>query len=149
LSHSTAGQDEAKIFFRLDVEDDWPPIAVESMWAERLGDGLFRLDNVPLFAEDANADDIIRAEIGDQGVLEFQERVESDGQTTVRVIAASEVVEAVLEFLLKNGAEYETSPYEDIGYFSVSVPPDADWAKVEAYLSNLEDSGVLSWGATF
>ena len=140
---------EARIFFRLEVDDGWPLVSVESMWAERREDGLFRLDNIPLFAEDANLNDIVRAEVGDDGVLEFREFVESGGYITVRICTEPELTRSILDVLSRHGAEYEQSPFEDIGYFSASIPPEADWEAVESYLNELEEDGATGWGATF
>ncbi len=33
------------VHFRLEIEDDWPPASVESLWAVDQGDGTARLDN--------------------------------------------------------------------------------------------------------
>ncbi|GGW84297.1 hypothetical protein GCM10010350_81300 [Streptomyces galilaeus] len=36
-----------KVHFRLEVQGNWPPASVESLWAVDQGNGTVRLDNIP------------------------------------------------------------------------------------------------------
>lgn len=48
-----------KIRFKLNPVDGWPPYEAEALWAERLGEETFKLDNIPFYAEMASCADIV------------------------------------------------------------------------------------------
>lgn len=49
--------------------DGCPPAESEGLWAEPLGDDLYRIDNTPWFVRDVSADDIVKALAGSDGVV--------------------------------------------------------------------------------
>jgi len=52
-----------KIHFRLEQDQDgYPPDPWESLWAEELGDGLYKVDNIPFFVKGIAPGDLIRAQ---------------------------------------------------------------------------------------
>ena len=49
-----------KLLFPLEQDEDgYPPAAAETLWAVREGEGLFRLDNIPIFATGVALGDIV------------------------------------------------------------------------------------------
>lgn len=63
-----------KIFVNLDPAD-WHDYKTESVWAEPLSDGVYRLRNVPFYAVGLSHDDVVRASLVDNDlVLEGVER---------------------------------------------------------------------------
>src|SRR5688572_8638585 len=76
---------EHKVFFKLEQdEDEWPPVSVESVWADRVGENRFKLNNVPYFAKDVSYGDIIECEILED-VPWFLRLLESSNNSTVHV----------------------------------------------------------------
>ena len=49
--------------FELTVEDGWPPVASERLWAFDLGDDRYQIDNVPWFVRDLAVGDVVRAQV--------------------------------------------------------------------------------------
>ncbi len=47
--------------FALDIENGWPPVAVEHVWCERIG-AIYQLKNVPCFIEGLALGDKFSAE---------------------------------------------------------------------------------------
>jgi hypothetical protein len=56
-----------KVHFRLEIENDWPPASVESLWAVDQDDGTARLDNIPWFVRGIACGDIVTTEPDDEG----------------------------------------------------------------------------------
>jgi hypothetical protein len=67
-------------------EDGWPPISSEGLWAQSVGEDIYRIDNTPWFVDDLSADEHVRARAGDDGVLWAVERIHSSGRLTIRII---------------------------------------------------------------
>ncbi|HEX2212988.1 MAG TPA: DUF4265 domain-containing protein [Mycobacterium sp.] len=83
--------DMVKVRFLLPRDDEgWPPAESEGLWAEPMGDDLYRIDNTPWFVRNLSQDDIVKALAGSDGVLWAVEKVEASGRQTVRVIARSD-----------------------------------------------------------
>ena len=63
-----------------------PDGEVETPWAEKISDRLFRLDNMPFFAYGVSVDDIVEAEpTEDEGFFRFLRVHQSSGNRTIRV----------------------------------------------------------------
>ncbi len=106
------------VIFELEVEDGWPPVSAERVWAVPLGNERFRLRNVPWFVRGVAEDDVVHAVAPtDSSWPVFVERLEWSGNLTIRVIpfnagplAGSQ--EEVLRRLTPLGAEGEgAGPY--------------------------------------
>src|SRR5215510_7558701 len=55
-------KDHIKVLFRLAQDsDDYPPVAVESVWATRATPKGYTLDNIPFFVREATFGDIVEA----------------------------------------------------------------------------------------
>lgn len=112
-----------KIFFKLEQDEDgYPPVSVESLWALPVGEGLFKLDNIPFFATGIAVNDIISAE-DEGGVLWYREVVQPSAHSTLRVIVYDENEVAQVRALFKEkGCPTELSHIP--GLFAMDVPPE-------------------------
>src|SRR5438093_1653198 len=61
------------------------PTQQETLWAERLGKNLFRLDNTPWYARDCALDDVICCEEEEGQLPRFTRVIRPSGNRTVRV----------------------------------------------------------------
>lgn len=83
--------DHVKVLFRLEKDaDGYPPVDVEALWAESVGDNLFRIDNVPFFVKGISCDDVVEAVADPEGELRFKSLVKSSAHNTFRVIVFRE-----------------------------------------------------------
>jgi len=111
-----------------------PDGTVETPWAEDLGEGLYRLDNIPFFAYGVSADDVIQASPDGDGYLAFTKLVRRSGNRTLRVAFNDKVTktEPLLAQLSEIGVGWE-------GAFSkliaLNVPPDVSLASVVELLT--------------
>ncbi len=79
--------DGVKIHFQLEQDEDgYPPVAVESLWAQPAGEpGAYILDNVPFFTRDATIGDTVHVREED-GNLWFESVLARSTNSLVRVV---------------------------------------------------------------
>jgi Domain of unknown function (DUF4265) len=134
---------QVKISFEADP-GDWHGMAGERLWATELGNGHYRIDNVPLYVNGVSYGDIVSAKPED-GSLAFGGVVRPGGNSTYRMLLRSpygrrdfERYWARLEPL---GCFYESSrDPEDV--FAINVPSEADVHAVYAILEEGAAEGV-------
>ena len=110
---------------------------VETPWAQRLGNNLFRLDNIPFFAYRISADDIVEAFPEADGFLMFRRVVKKSGNRTLRMILTEPVdIEpgpTLLAELKRLGCTFEGATEKLI---CVNIPPSACLSEVAERLSD-------------
>ncbi len=136
--------DHIHVHFPLDVDEGWPPVAVEAVWAIDNGDGTARLDNVPFFAIGVAYQDLVAVAEDDAGCHQFAGVQAGSGHSTVRVIAAeAAALPGFIEKLVTLGCAFERSYIAALAAFD--VPPHVDYAAIRAWLDEQEAAGVLDY----
>jgi hypothetical protein len=121
----TGGRDLRRMRFDLDIEDNWPPVAVETLWVEAVENARFRIDSIPFLVRGIAINDIVegREDSADtpSAPLRFSRRIEPGGHSTIQVIVvADEVTSAVTHEVVKAGCRIEGSPWPSL--FSIDIP---------------------------
>lgn len=138
--------DLVKVRFLLPREDDnWPPAESEGLWAERVGEDLYRIDNTPWFVRNLSHDDIVKALAGSDGVLWAVEKVQASGRQTVRVIARSDGPlhgdpVAVRESFEQLGVTCEVMQ-QPVRMAALDIPPGVPPHRVKALLVQRQAEG--------
>jgi len=119
----------------------------ESMWARALGDDLYELLNSPFCAYGLNYKDVVFAQAAKPSEKPRIQRLERRcGHRTLRFRFPTEVDrsrrDGMLAQLNRLGATYEGHEYR---FFSLDVPPSADYQAVCDQLSAWEAGGVLEY----
>src|SRR5215471_9708262 len=101
---------------------------VETLWAERVGPDLYRLDNSPFWAYGVSWLDVVEAHPDAGGQLVMSRVATKAGHRTVRVFFDSGVdrspeAKAVLGGVVALGASYEGM---NPRYLAIDVPPGVD-----------------------
>ncbi len=75
-----------KVLFRLERDaEGYPPIDVEGVWAEEIGDGGFIIDNIPFFTRQATLGDVVEvSHSGDE--LFYASTREWSGNSLLRIV---------------------------------------------------------------
>jgi len=108
--------------------DEWHGFGEEVVWARRLGDGLYEIQNSPFFAKDLAYLDVVRAIRRDDRLL-VVEIVSTSRHSTYRLLVNSDApqsqVRDSLNELVASGCTYES--YVESGWtlYSFDVPPAA------------------------
>lgn len=129
-----------KIAFALDVEDDWPPVATEHVWCEKIG-SLYKLKNAPFFIKGLALNDLFSAEPDAVNgcVFEFT-TVGASGHSLVWImeqgdLSLSEHDTAFAALGLK------TEYFPQCRHYAVDVPATADAEAVNAFMDELQGLG--------
>lgn len=134
-----------KIAFPLQQDaEGWPPASVETLWAMKVGDDLYKIDNIPFFVHTLAMGDVVRA-ISQNEMLEFQEIISFSGHSTVRIMfnTLSEF-NTICTHLKELGCVLESgSDFKHLT--SVDVPAGVDFMLLREYLAEKESAGVLNY----
>lgn len=129
-----------KIAFALEVEDGWPPVAVEHVWCERR-DAAYIMENVPFFISGLASGDVFRAEPDPVNgcIFEF-EVVQRSGHSVVWVLN-NEGLDFSLprKRLLDLGCRLEGFPQFNL--FAIDVPANVAQSEIGAVIDALETAG--------
>jgi hypothetical protein len=83
--------DRIKVAFELRKDEDgYPPADIEQLWAEPLGNVLFKIDNVRFFVKGISCGDVVEALADPEGELRYKSLVRPSGRSTLRVIVFRE-----------------------------------------------------------
>ena len=131
-----------RIQFRLTQDEDgYPPASGETLWATALGDGSYRIDNIPFFETGVSLGDVVEAEMID-GLPTFARVRRRGGHATLRVavveVATVPELRSAVEAL---GCSTELSHLPRL--VSIDVPPSASLETLRAYL--VAGSGQGRW----
>ena len=132
-----AEQEQAKIAL------ESPDGEIETLWADALGENLYRLDNLPWYAYRVSLQDIVEAKPDEVGQLRMVRIAEKSGNRTLRVRCEIGDTDGELTYesrqflvgLTERGCSYEGA---DKILIAINVPPQVRLEDVVAYL---EESG--------
>lgn len=79
----------AKVFFELEP-DSWHGHTSESVWAESLGEGRYRIRNVPFFAKGIAVEDVVLARMSATGPV-FTRVLIHSGHSTYRIFLTDDI----------------------------------------------------------
>jgi len=115
-----------KILFHLEQDEDgYPPASAETLWAITVGEGLYKLDNIPFFATGVAVEDIVSAEL-EAGQLVYKDIVQPSGHSTLRVaVYDHDEVPKVHALFKQLGCATEQSHLR--GLIAIDVPPSVSW----------------------
>ena len=137
---STPEEGLAKVIF--DLSNDGGPVATESLWAEPLGNGFFRLRNVPFFAYGFSERDVVNV-VESDGQFLVKSVAERGGHSTYRIYlpdeSTGEKFAQIWTPLEQLGCTYERA---NRALVAVDVPPTSDVYAVYAVLEKGEECGV-------
>jgi hypothetical protein len=133
--------DTVQLCFSLDVDDGWPPVAVEGLPFDVSLAG-YVLTVPPLFIKDLSVGDIIAADVGEGGLVASWRHVSRSSNSVVWLlrIGRTEQIEATLEDLRALGCN--TASFPSGGSYSIDVPGNVSIASVDGILEHLDSERV-------
>ncbi len=137
--------DRKKIHFQLTQDEDgYPPVGVESVWAEPgENPGEYIIDNIPFFIREATLDDVVRVREQD-GQLWFEATVRPSLHSLIRIVFFDlEQVDRVSKRLTDLGCEIEH--FRAYKLLAVSIPANVKLSDVQSYLRSESDAGTLDY----
>jgi len=133
-----------KVNFRIEKDEDgFPPVSIETLWAEYSDHG-YMIDSIPFFTKDATNGDVISTTTDADGDLWFNSRIISSTNSLVRLVLfdGSIANEVSLE-LRKMGCSTEfISDYE---MMAVNVPKTTPYQDVIRFIDEKGRQGLLDY----
>lgn len=135
-----------KILFRF-YSDFLEEETVERMWATVVDRdrGLFKLDNIPFYAQSVASEDIVFAEYDEtEKMLTFREIKEHSGNSTIQVVIMDKNTEIneIRNIFKKFGCPSERM-YDH--YFVMAVPSIVDYKIIKVKLDELEANETIGY----
>lgn len=139
-------ENDALVKIHIDLPNN-EDVGGESLWAEDLGNNLYRVRNVPFNAYGINFYDIVYAEAQSEELKPSVMRVhESSGHKTLRVIFTDDSSEEERVARLKELNIFKAFHENADGLqFAIDVEPDGDYGAVCDKLYEWENNGILSY----
>ena len=136
----------AKIEFRLQIEDGYPPISVESLNARQVESGQFEILNTPFFVKNVAYGDRVTAIQQQDGRLIFEACTVYSGFKAISIILLDESLDVgVLDLLRGLHCVIEYGEFGDLRMVAVAVPPSVDYTPIRHSLDEYERLGKLSY----
>jgi hypothetical protein len=137
---------QVKVRFHVDPNDQ-RGVKTESLWAEKVGSGRFRILNSPFFLFGISADDVVEAKETDGGLM-FQRVDSRGGHSTYRIFLQGGRTIKDADFrtywgpISKLGATFENA---DDHFVAVDIPPGRDVAAIYELLDRGEQDGIWAF----
>ena len=131
--------DMCKIVLRVVREDG--SVDIETPWATKVGDDLYRVENSPFYAYSLSWLDVVLAPYSEEEERPtFEKVVEKSGHRTVRIIFDPPVEDGnesmdKLQQLVDLGCSYEGA---NTSYICLDIPPETDFSTVSKFLMDEE-----------
>jgi hypothetical protein len=127
--------------FNLNVEDGWPPVAIESIPFKKVKLG-YKVLGAPLFIKNLSVGDVISAKTIGRNSVESWVHMHYSKHTTIWLLRLSEPnqINIVLEKLRALGCN--TTALANLGCFAVDVPEGISLKIVDSALEALDEDSV-------
>lgn len=131
-----------KIFFKLIIEDNYPPVSEESIWGVDLGNNLFKINNIPFYTKDVSFNDIVSV-VDIDGVLHYKKTIKSSGNSTIRIIFFDgKEIEDCINAIQKMGCDYEKFSST---FIAINIPITTNLEIVLDYLEYLSFKEIADY----
>jgi len=140
---ATSMSDKVELRFSLDVQKNWPPVAVEALPFEVCSTGY--LSTVPpLFVKGLSVGDVIVPQVDGEGFVSAWRHVSKSPNSVVWLlrIAPTEQIEEVLANL--RALTCNTASLPQAGVYSIDVPGRVQFENVDAILATLNSDEVAA-----
>lgn len=135
--------DLVKIRFRLDPEA-WHGSASETLWAKKMKDGNYSIQNTPFYAFGVSLNDEVAATpVAGSEVLDFVKKIRSSRHSSYRTMPKANVdedlMQAPIAALNDLGVFFEEGPS---GLLAFDIPPSVDIERAYRIFESYCDRGV-------
>ncbi|MBS0555483.1 MAG: DUF4265 domain-containing protein [Proteobacteria bacterium] len=123
--------------------DGYPPVSVESLWANPSGNN-YVIDSIPFFTSEATLGDLVRVKRGEGDALWFEGVERPSGHSLLRAVFFDEAsVGEVIASLVAAGCDTERMNVFKL--LAIDVPEDVSLADVQRILQQESAAGRLDY----
>jgi Domain of unknown function (DUF4265) len=110
-----------------------PDGGIETLWAQDLGNGTYRLQNSSWYAYGISYLDIVEAQPEPDGFLFYTQTIAKSGHRTIRIRSEQNIPEDKLAIITATGATYEGANRK---FLAIDIPPSVNLGDVVAAITH-------------
>jgi len=131
-----------KVLFRLEQDDGYPPVSIEGLWAQKVGDN-FVVDNIPFYVYGIAPGDQIQAKM-DSGQIWFDTLLRASGSSIFRIfVKKHHDIPALRSALLDLSCPSEVD--EKMGLIAVEIPVGVNASPFLEFLVRGQQTGQFDF----
>jgi hypothetical protein len=136
--------EHVRIIFEL-VPDEygWPPAGAETLWARKVGENEYEIDNIPFYVKGVSAEDVVSV-LEKDGVRFFEKVLKDSGHLTLRVIIKRDpqLGDSLRQFIRERGGAVEKMNRGHLeGFYAIDIPPSVQFDAILQYLQEGRSRG--------
>lgn len=128
-----------KVIFKLNIEDDWPPVSFETLNCIKISGTEAVVSNTPFFAESVANGDTIEVSESSDGEIYFEKVTKFSGSSAISIIIIQpSIKDGLIGYLEEIGCTVESGDIQGYQMLAVEVPPSVSMEPLGFYLNALE-----------
>ena len=134
-----------KVLFNLEVIDGYPPVSMESTWAEVTEEGYFKINNIPFYSKEISLGDIVSVIQKEENYLLYDKTIISSKNSTLRIVFFNEnqkFKDNILTKLIDFGCESEAF---NVNFYAINIPIQVDIEEIYIFLDGFVETNDLDY----
>ena len=134
-----------KVFFNLEVIDGYPPVSMESIWAEVTEEGYFKINNIPFYSKEISLGDIVSVIQKEENYLLYDKTIINSKNSTLRIVFFNEnrkFKDNILTKLIDLGCGSEAF---NVNFYAINIPIQVDIEEIYIFLDGFVEANDLDY----
>ena len=134
-----------KLFLNLEVIDGYPPVSMESIWAEVTEEGYLKVNNIPFYSKEISLGDIVSGIQTEENYLLYDKTIIQSKNSTLRIVFFNEnqkFKDKILTKLMDLGCEYEAF---NVNFYAINIPIQVDIEEIYLFLDEFVETDDLDY----
>ena len=134
-----------KLFLNLEVSDGYPPVSMESIWAEVTEEGYLKVNNIPFYSKEISLGDIVSGIQTEENYLLYDKTIIHSKNSTLRIVFFNEnqkFKDKILTKLIDLGCEYEAF---NANFYAINIPIQVDIEEIYLFLDEFVETDDLDY----
>ena len=134
-----------KVSFNLEVIDGYPPVSMESIWAEVTEEGYFKINNIPFYSKEISLSDIVSVIQKKENYLLYDKTIINSKNSTLRIVFFNEnrkFKDNILTKLIDLGCGSEAF---NVNFYAINIPIQVDIEEMYLFLDEFVETDDLDY----
>lgn len=134
-----------KLFLNLEVIDGYPPVSMESIWAEVTEEGYLKVNNIPFYSKEVSFGDIVNVIQKEENYLLYDKTIIHSKNSTLRIVFFNEsqkFKDKILTKLIDFGCESEAF---NVNFHAINIPIQVDIEEIYNFLDEFVETDDLDY----
>ena len=134
-----------KVSFNLEVIDGYPPVSMESIWAEVTEEGYFKINNIPFYSKKISLGDIVSVIQKEENYLLYDKTIINSKNSTLRIVFFNEnrkFKDNILTKLIDLGCGSEAF---NVNFYAINIPIQVDIEEIYIFLDGFVEANDLDY----